>query len=60
MSYDLGVSGDYEGLYRWLDDHEAQECSSSMAMIRFECKESLKAELERALDHIANVPCWGA
>jgi hypothetical protein len=33
MSYDLGVKGDYEGLYAWLDDHEAKECGNSVAAI---------------------------
>jgi hypothetical protein len=31
ISYDLSVKGDYEGLYTWLDDHEAKECGDSMA-----------------------------
>ena len=31
ISYDLSVSGDYEGLYTWLDDHEAKECGDSNA-----------------------------
>lgn len=25
ISYDLGVQGDYEGLYGWLDTHKARE-----------------------------------
>lgn len=29
ISYDLGVSGDYENLYAWLDDHGAKECGQS-------------------------------
>ena len=33
MSYDLGVSGDYEGLYAWLDDHNAKECGNSVAWV---------------------------
>ena len=31
ISYDLSVKGDYEGLYTWLDDHEAKECGDSNA-----------------------------
>lgn len=34
ISYDLGVSGDYEGIYAWLDDHDAQECGSSVAFVK--------------------------
>jgi hypothetical protein len=33
ISYDLGVSGDYEGLYSWLDDLDAKECGDSVAFI---------------------------
>ena len=54
MSYDLGVSGDYEGLYAWLDDHNAKECGNSVAWFSFSHEgdtmesliESLKAEIE--------------
>jgi len=35
LSYDLGVSGDFQGLYSWLDDHEAIECGNSMAFLKF-------------------------
>jgi len=35
LSYDLGVSGDFQGLYSWLDDHEATECGNSMAFLKF-------------------------
>ena len=31
LSFDLGVSGDYEGTYAWLDDKSARECGSSVA-----------------------------
>lgn len=50
MSYDLGVAGDYEGLYAWLDDHDAEECGNSVAWFSFshegDVLESLKAEIE--------------
>jgi len=29
--YDLGVDGDYEGLYAWLDSNKAVECGSGGA-----------------------------
>ncbi|MBF0229269.1 MAG: hypothetical protein HQK63_06705 [Desulfamplus sp.] len=35
LSYDLGIKGDYEGLYAWLDNHEAIECGDSIAFFRF-------------------------
>ena len=54
LSFDLGVRGDYEGLYAWLDDQNAKECGSSVACFWFShdgealC-ESLKAEIEDAV-----------
>ncbi|HLM43358.1 MAG TPA: hypothetical protein VEY88_20785 [Archangium sp.] len=33
LSYDLGVKGDYDGLYSWLDSHGARECGESVAFI---------------------------
>lgn len=33
LSYDLGINGDYEGLYTWLDKHSAKECGDSFAII---------------------------
>ena len=34
ISCDLGVNGDYEGMYAWLDDHGAKECGSSVAFVK--------------------------
>ena len=31
VSFDLGVKGDYENMYEWLDCHDAKECGDSMA-----------------------------
>lgn len=33
LSYDLGVSGDYENMYSWLENHGAKECGSSVAFL---------------------------
>ncbi len=53
LSYDLGINGDYEGLYSWLDDRDAQECGDSVAYLPFsydgDLVESLKAELRSAV-----------
>lgn len=35
LSYDLGVGGDYQHLYQWLDDHEAKPCGDSVAFFKF-------------------------
>lgn len=34
ISYDLGVKGDYDGMYAFLDDHDATECGDSVAFFR--------------------------
>lgn len=53
MSYDLGVNGDYEGLYSWLDDHDAKECGDSVAYFQFsydgDLFESLKSSISEAI-----------
>lgn len=36
MSYDLGVQGDYDHMYAWLDNHGALECGDSMAYFKYE------------------------
>lgn len=36
LSYDLGVGGDYEHLYQWLDDHNAKPCGNSVAFFSYE------------------------
>ena len=51
LSYDLGIRGDYQGLYSWLDDHAAKECGDSVASLRFlyegeDFSEALKTELK--------------
>jgi len=33
ISFDLGVTGDYEGLYSWLDSNGAKECGTSVAYL---------------------------
>ena len=53
LSFDLGVSGDYDGMYAWLDDKQAQECGPSVAS--FLCSQehdlvpSLKSEIKEAV-----------
>ena len=31
LSYDLGLRGDYQSLYEWLDEKGAKECGDSVA-----------------------------
>ena len=35
ISYDLGVNGDYEGLYSWLDVNGAKECGAGVALLTY-------------------------
>lgn len=35
LSYDLGIGGDYPGLYKWLDNHKAVECGNSVAFFEY-------------------------
>lgn len=52
ISYDLGVRGDYENLYAWLDSQGAKECGDSVAVLTYDHKGSLtdklKLELKKA------------
>lgn len=38
LSYDLGLRGDYSGLYAWLDNHGALECGDATAYLLLEPK----------------------
>jgi hypothetical protein len=56
ISYDLGVKGDYESLYEWLDDHEARECGDSVAFILFEHGNSpVETVVKREIGEAINV-----
>lgn len=55
ISYDIGVRGDYEGLYAWLDSKGAIECGDSLAFFTYETDDddiinSLKLEIENAVE----------
>jgi hypothetical protein len=49
ISYDLGVKGDYKGLYAWLDNHNAKECGNSVAALEYAHEKSLIEELQEDL-----------
>lgn len=46
ISYDLGVGGDYEGLYSWLNSYGAKECGDSLAVITYEFRHEIIDELK--------------
>lgn len=56
LSYDLGVKGDYENMYYWLDQREAKECGDSMATFLFQYSElnNIKSEVRSSLEEVVN------
>ena len=49
ITFDLGVGGDYEGLYSWLDAHDAEECGESVAVLTYRCEGSIPDGLREDL-----------
>jgi hypothetical protein len=49
LSFDLGVKGDYENLFKWLDEREAKECGDNMAYLHFEGKGDVFSEVRDSL-----------
>jgi hypothetical protein len=49
LSYDLGIRGDYDGLYSWLDNQEAKECGDSLAVFSRETDDDFLKVIEREL-----------
>lgn len=45
LSFDLGIGGDYPGLYKWLDNHDAIECGDSVAFFKYSIDAVSEAEL---------------
>lgn len=41
ITFDLGNDGDYEGLYAWLDAHDANGCGESVAVLAYDCEGSI-------------------
>src|SRR5205823_3138363 len=49
LSFDLGVKGDYESLYKWLDARNASECGDSVAYLVFEFEANVVTEVSNSL-----------
>ena len=45
LSFDLGIQGDYDSLYAWLDKHEAKECGSNLAIFDYPYNKDLLKEI---------------
>lgn len=50
ISYDLGVRGDYENMYAWLDSHGAKECGDSLAVLTYEYSGPLLDALKKDIE----------
>jgi len=55
ISYDLGIKGDFNGLYQWLDTHQGVECGNSMALIKFEYQNNFLTELKSNLEKFVEI-----
>jgi len=49
MAFDLGVRGDFEGMYEFLDAHKAKECGDSVGAFLYEYQGDLVRELTKDL-----------
>ena len=54
LSFDLGLRGNYEELYGWLDNHKAKECGDGLAYLEYEHDDDLATELKAELEAILN------
>lgn len=55
LSYDLGITGDFTGLYQWLDTHHAIECGNSAAFIKFDYEEDFFTEIKSNMGEFVKV-----
>lgn len=49
LVYDLGVTGDYSGLYTWLDDLDAKEIGNNAAVLTYTYQRNLIDEIKNDL-----------
>ena len=49
LSFDLGIRGDFEGVYTFLDSNGAKECGSGLAVFDYEYDGDLVTSLTAAL-----------
>ena len=52
LHYDLGIRGDYDALYAWLDQHKAKECGDSLAVFKFSYRRDLQKEITAELERL--------
>ncbi len=49
LSYDLGLKGDYEGMYIFLDSYGAVECGDSFASMEYPYEDDLREEIKQEI-----------
>lgn len=53
ISFDLGIKGDYSGLYTWLDNKNAVECGNGLAYINLDVSQyPTKASTQELIEHV--------
>src|SRR5205823_7939100 len=55
ISFDLGVRGDYEGMYEFLDAHHAKECGDSVAFLQVDYQSGLVGKLKKELSEFVTL-----
>jgi hypothetical protein len=56
LSFDLGLRGNYEELYQWLDAAGAHECGDNVAtFVMNKTREQITAELSKILEKNARI-----
>lgn len=53
LSYDLGVGGDFQGIYSWLDDNKAIECGNNMAYFKYVYPDNIQTD-KNFVEYIKN------
>jgi hypothetical protein len=55
LTFDLGLRGDYPGLYKWLDMLQAKECGNNVAVFRYDSTtQQPEREIESSLRENVN------
>ena len=45
ISFDLGLDGDYDNLFHWIDLHDGTECGDHLAFVKYEFEGDLEVSL---------------
>lgn len=46
LTYDMGVGGDFQGIYSWLDDNNAIECGNNNAFFKYSYPDNIQTDKE--------------